>query len=298
MRERATMLTLVLALSRQELELNLQRARPLFTAESIRVAPSVQIYCGDVGRVSGNGLSGARMASGLRAAIKRLGEPVIRTAVGRAMREMGRQFVLGETIQAAMERAATMEKKGYSYSYDMLGEAARTSKDAERYHRRYLEAIDAVGKVRGDKAVELEHGVSVKLSALHPKYLAVKEEQVVAELYPRLLEQAKLEWRRVTEMEPDHCGVIAKRAALLFPRPSTSRAATPAAFCRAAQGREAAPPAEAPRPRARARRGRRRAGGGAGAREEEEALDQAERAAASGRRGGGGGRCVYRIRAF
>ena len=70
----------------------------------------------------------------LRGAIKRLGEPVIRTAVARAMKEMGRQFVLGETIQGAMERAAGMEKKGYTYSYDMLGEAARTDGDATRYH--------------------------------------------------------------------------------------------------------------------------------------------------------------------
>ncbi|MEC7964693.1 MAG: bifunctional proline dehydrogenase/L-glutamate gamma-semialdehyde dehydrogenase, partial [Pseudomonadota bacterium] len=67
------------------------------------------------------------LAGTLRGAVKRLGEPVIRTAVGRAMREMGRQFVLGQDIQAAMERAKGMEAKGYSYSYDMLGEAAMTA---------------------------------------------------------------------------------------------------------------------------------------------------------------------------
>ena len=68
--------------------------------------------------------------SALRGAIKRLGEPVIRTAVSRAMKEMGRQFVLGETIESAMKRASAMEAKGYTYSYDMLGEAARTEADA------------------------------------------------------------------------------------------------------------------------------------------------------------------------
>ncbi|MAZ91029.1 MAG: bifunctional proline dehydrogenase/L-glutamate gamma-semialdehyde dehydrogenase [Maricaulis sp.] len=120
----------------------------------------------------------------------RLGEPVIRAAVFRAMGIMGEQFVLGRSISEGIKRAKKGE--GALCSFDMLGEGARTAADAERYHKRYLEAIDAVGKVRGDKPVELEHGVSVKLSALHPKYLAVKEERVMAELYPKLLEQAKL----------------------------------------------------------------------------------------------------------
>jgi hypothetical protein len=66
--------------------------------------------------------------------VKRLGEPVIRSAVSRAMKEMGRQFVLGETIDKAMARARELEAKGYTYSYDMLGEAARTEADARRYH--------------------------------------------------------------------------------------------------------------------------------------------------------------------
>ena len=71
---------------------------------------------------------------------------MIRTAVGRAMKEMGRQFVLGETIEAAMERAAGMEAKGYTYSYDMLGEAARTDADAQRYHLSYSRAISAIAR--------------------------------------------------------------------------------------------------------------------------------------------------------
>ncbi|MHA6287525.1 bifunctional proline dehydrogenase/L-glutamate gamma-semialdehyde dehydrogenase PutA [Maricaulis sp. CAU 1757] len=120
---------------------------------------------------------------------QKMGEPVIRAAVFRAMRIMGEQFVLGRTIGEAIKRAAKGE--GELCSFDMLGEAARTAKDAKRYHRRYLEAIEAVGKQRGDGPVELEHGVSVKLSALHPKYLAVKEERVMNELYPLLLEQAR-----------------------------------------------------------------------------------------------------------
>ncbi|MEC9310948.1 MAG: proline dehydrogenase family protein, partial [Pseudomonadota bacterium] len=85
----------------------------------------------------------------LRGAVKRLGEPVIRTAVGRAMKEMGRQFVLGESIESAMKRAAGMEAKGYTYSYDMLGEAARTEADASRYHLSYSKAISAIAVACG-----------------------------------------------------------------------------------------------------------------------------------------------------
>src|SRR5574343_1207060 len=80
----------------------------------------------------------------LKAAVKRLGEPVIRTAVSRAMKEMGRNFVLGETIDKAMDRARELEAKGYTYSYDMLGEAARTEGDARRYHLAYSKAITAI----------------------------------------------------------------------------------------------------------------------------------------------------------
>ncbi len=120
---------------------------------------------------------------------QKLGEPVIRAATMRAMGIMGENFVLGRKITEAIKRAKKGE--GRLCSFDMLGEGARTAADAKRYHQRYLDAIDAVGKVRGDKPVELEHGVSVKLSALHPKYLAVKEARVMEELYPRVLEQAK-----------------------------------------------------------------------------------------------------------
>ena len=122
----------------------------------------------------------------LRAAIKRLGEPVIRTAVSRAMKEMGRQFVLGEDINSAMQRAANMEKKGFTYSYDMLGEAARTEADAKRYHLSYSRAISAIATACTDDDIRRNPGISVKLSALHPRYEVAQEEAVMTDLVPRL----------------------------------------------------------------------------------------------------------------
>ncbi|WP_299848544.1 bifunctional proline dehydrogenase/L-glutamate gamma-semialdehyde dehydrogenase PutA [uncultured Roseovarius sp.] len=128
----------------------------------------------------------------LRGAIKRLGEPVIRTAVARAMKEMGRQFVLGENIQAAMDRARGMEKKGYSYSYDMLGEAARTDNDATRYHLAYSRAITAIATACTHDDIRDNPGISVKLSALHPRYEVAQREQVMEILVPRLRSLALL----------------------------------------------------------------------------------------------------------
>ncbi len=121
----------------------------------------------------------------LKAAVKRLGEPVIRGAVARAMKEMGRQFVLGETIEAAMKRARELEAAGYTYSYDMLGEAARTEGDARRYHLAYARAIGAIaGAATGD--IRDNPGISVKLSALHPRYEVAQTDRVMAELVPRV----------------------------------------------------------------------------------------------------------------
>ncbi|TMV07765.1 bifunctional proline dehydrogenase/L-glutamate gamma-semialdehyde dehydrogenase PutA [Ruegeria sediminis] len=128
----------------------------------------------------------ASPVSALRGAIKRLGEPVIRTAVGRAMKEMGRQFVLGETIQNAMKRAQGMEAKGYTYSYDMLGEAARTEADAARYHLSYSRAIAAIADACTHDDIRANPGISVKLSALHPRYEVAQEARVMDELVPRL----------------------------------------------------------------------------------------------------------------
>ncbi len=128
----------------------------------------------------------------LRGAIKRLGEPVIRTAVTRAMKEMGRQFVLGETIDSAMKRAAGMEAQGFTYSYDMLGEAAMTDADAKRYHLSYSRAISAISTACTADDMRQNPGISVKLSALHPRYEVAKAERVMRELVPRIRSLAAL----------------------------------------------------------------------------------------------------------
>jgi RHH-type proline utilization regulon transcriptional repressor/proline dehydrogenase/delta 1-pyrroline-5-carboxylate dehydrogenase len=124
------------------------------------------------------------LAGFLKRLAGRLGEPVIRRAVATAIGVMGDQFVLGRTIQAALARGA---RHGFICSFDMLGEGARTYADAERYEGAYLAAIAAVGEAAGGHGPEEGHGVSVKLSALHPRYEATQEARVFAELYPRLL---------------------------------------------------------------------------------------------------------------
>ncbi|KAA8611012.1 bifunctional proline dehydrogenase/L-glutamate gamma-semialdehyde dehydrogenase PutA [Salipiger aestuarii] len=127
-------------------------------------------------------------AGHLRTAIKRLGEPVIRTAVGRAMKEMGSQFVLGETIQKAMKRGEAMEAKGYTYSYDMLGEAARTETDALRYLDAYSKAIAAISKAARHDDIASNPGISVKLSALFARYEEGQKAKVMRVLVPRLVQ--------------------------------------------------------------------------------------------------------------
>ena len=117
----------------------------------------------------------------------RLGEPVIRAAVGQAIRIMGEQFVLGRTIEAAIKRAAN---DGDICSFDMLGEGARTAADAARYEKSYADAILTVGKLSNKAGPEAGHGVSVKLSALTPRYEATQEARVWDELYPRVLRLA------------------------------------------------------------------------------------------------------------
>ncbi|OUD10555.1 bifunctional proline dehydrogenase/L-glutamate gamma-semialdehyde dehydrogenase [Marivivens niveibacter] len=127
----------------------------------------------------------------LRGAIKRLGEPVIRSAVSRAMKEMGRQFVLGETIDKAMDRAAKMQAKGLTYSYDMLGEAAKTAKDAQAYFDAYSAAITAIGRHATGADIRTNPGISIKLSALHPRYEELQSKRVLSELPPLVLSLAK-----------------------------------------------------------------------------------------------------------
>jgi len=119
----------------------------------------------------------------------RLGEPVIRQAVGTAVKIMGEQFVVGRMIEGALKRS---DKEGWLCSFDMLGEGARTVADAERYEKIYADAIEAVGKTATGQGPEVGHGVSVKLSALSPRYQAVQEDRVWEELYPRILRLAQI----------------------------------------------------------------------------------------------------------
>lgn len=126
----------------------------------------------------------------LRKLVKRMGEPVVRTVAGQAMKEMGRQFVLGRDIEEAQDRGEAQVQRGYTYSYDMLGEAARTDADAVRYFNAYSNAIDSIAKnCQGD--VRTNPGISVKLSALHARYEYGNRDRVMKELAPRALELAK-----------------------------------------------------------------------------------------------------------
>ncbi|MDF1749468.1 MAG: bifunctional proline dehydrogenase/L-glutamate gamma-semialdehyde dehydrogenase PutA, partial [Alphaproteobacteria bacterium] len=124
----------------------------------------------------------------MRKLVQRSGEPVIRKAVNQAMRVMGRQFVMGRKIEEALDRAKGNESKGYRYSYDMLGEAARTMEDADRYFKAYGAAIDKIGKAAKGRGVIEAPGISVKLSALHPRYEFGQEDRTLNELIPRLLD--------------------------------------------------------------------------------------------------------------
>ncbi|MGH6612433.1 MAG: bifunctional proline dehydrogenase/L-glutamate gamma-semialdehyde dehydrogenase PutA, partial [Burkholderiaceae bacterium] len=129
----------------------------------------------------------AGLANGLTRATARVGEPVIRKAVDLAMRLMGKQFVAGETIADALEHAERFEAQGFRYSYDMLGEAALTADDADRYYASYESAIHAIGKAAAARGIYEGPGISIKLSALHPRYSCAQRERVMAELYPRVM---------------------------------------------------------------------------------------------------------------
>lgn len=133
---------------------------------------------------------------GLGAALTRLvaraGEPVIRRGVDLAMRLMGEQFVTGETIEQAVGRARELEAKGFRYSYDMLGEAATTAADAARYYADYEKAIHVIGAASGGRGIIAGPGISIKLSALHPRYSRAQAGRVMGELLPRVKALAKL----------------------------------------------------------------------------------------------------------
>jgi RHH-type proline utilization regulon transcriptional repressor/proline dehydrogenase/delta 1-pyrroline-5-carboxylate dehydrogenase len=122
---------------------------------------------------------------------KRLGAPAVRAATRQAMRLMGSHFVLGETIEAALARAQAHSARAPRYSFDMLGEGARTAADAERYFNAYRSAIDAIGRTVDGRPLPDRPGISVKLSALHPRFEAVSRGRVMTELVPRLIELAR-----------------------------------------------------------------------------------------------------------
>jgi RHH-type transcriptional regulator, proline utilization regulon repressor / proline dehydrogenase / delta 1-pyrroline-5-carboxylate dehydrogenase len=127
----------------------------------------------------------------LGAVAKRIGLPAVRAATRQAMRVMGNHFVLGQTIEEALERARSGSGRLYRYSFDMLGEGARTAEDARRYFESYASAIEAIGRAAGNEPLPNRPGISVKLSALHPRYEAVSRERVLGELTPLVLELAR-----------------------------------------------------------------------------------------------------------
>src|SRR5688500_11034237 len=115
----------------------------------------------------------------------KLGEPVARAALKQAMRILGHQFVMGRDIESALTRAAGKEERDYRYSFDMLGEAALTRADAERYREKYSAAIAAVGRaIEQRESITARHSISIKLSALHPRYEFAQAARVMRELYP------------------------------------------------------------------------------------------------------------------
>ena len=122
---------------------------------------------------------------------KRLGLPAVRTAARQAMRIMGNHFVLGQTIKEALERAGSMGARAYRYSFDMLGEGARTQDDAERYFKSYANAIAEIGSKAGQFPLPDRPGISVKLSALHPRYEAINHDAVLRDLTPMIVELAR-----------------------------------------------------------------------------------------------------------
>jgi RHH-type transcriptional regulator, proline utilization regulon repressor / proline dehydrogenase / delta 1-pyrroline-5-carboxylate dehydrogenase len=122
---------------------------------------------------------------------KRLGLPAVRAATRQAMRLMGSHFVLGETIHSALARAQPQSARAPRYSFDMLGEGARTAEDAERYFKSYQSAIAAIGRTVGERPFPDRPGISVKLSALHPRFEAISHARVMRELVPRLIDLAR-----------------------------------------------------------------------------------------------------------
>ncbi len=159
-------------------------------------SPSLFVNAATWGLVLTGKLTATSSEEGMRRAMARVigrgGEPVIRKGVAIAMRLMGEQFVTGQTIAEALANASRAEARGFRFSYDMLGEAALTAADADRYYADYERAIRAIGRAAGNRGIYEGPGISVKLSALHPRYCRAQYDRVMGELLPRLKSLALL----------------------------------------------------------------------------------------------------------
>lgn len=131
-------------------------------------------------------LSEEALSSALMKSFSRLSAPLMKLAIEKAMGILGNQFVTGETMEEALKNIIPREKMGYRFSFDMLGEAAMTMADADRYMQDYVDAINAVGRQSAGRSLYDSNGVSVKLSAIHPRYSRSQQQRVMDELYPRL----------------------------------------------------------------------------------------------------------------
>ena len=153
-------------------------------------SPSLFVNAATWGLLVTGKLVSTNSEQGLGSALTRLiakgGEPLIRKGVDLAMRMLGNQFVTGQTIEEALKNSQDNEKRGYRYSYDMLGEAALTAKDAAFYYQAYETAIHAIGKASNGRGIKNGPGISVKLSALHPRYSRAQRERTMNELLPLL----------------------------------------------------------------------------------------------------------------
>jgi RHH-type transcriptional regulator, proline utilization regulon repressor / proline dehydrogenase / delta 1-pyrroline-5-carboxylate dehydrogenase len=153
-------------------------------------SPSMFVNAATWGLLITGKLVGTNSEQGLSSALTKLiargGEPLIRKGVDLAMRMLGNQFVTGQTIAEALDNSRDNEARGYRYSYDMLGEAALTEEDAARYYTAYENAIHAIGRASNGRGIKNGPGISVKLSALHPRYARAQHARVMAELLPRL----------------------------------------------------------------------------------------------------------------
>ena len=159
-------------------------------------SPSLFVNAAAWGLLITGRLVDTRTESALQAAVASMlrkgGEPLVRAGVDLAMRLLGRQFVTGRTIEEALANAKEREARGYRFSFDMLGEGALTDADARRYLQAYEQAIHAIGRDAAGRGVVDANGISVKLSAIHPRYVRAQRERVLAELTPRLVGLTRL----------------------------------------------------------------------------------------------------------